>query len=226
MAESLHIAAQRGDLATVEVMVNRGVAVDARWGEKRITSLIVASCSGKNNVAAYLLRHKADPNARDDRDMTALMWAAFCGHMKVVTTLLAAGARVREADGGGTTALHWAAMEGHLPIVTALLAYKANPWAQNATRCTAGDEARWFGNPDVAAVLEEAMRVPSLMQACSKVILHATPPSRLQELPLLPILKRNLEGTIGNNIIIKLVSLPYRYPRPGDSQEHNLSKSY
>ena len=93
----------------------------------------------------------------------------MCGHMKVVTTLLEAGARVGEANHQGNTALHWATVEGHIPIVTALLAYMGQPL--DPERGTAGDHAKRFGQPAVAAVLEEAMGVPSLLQACSKVII-------------------------------------------------------
>ena len=149
MAEGLYNAAVVGDLAKVEEMVTLGVAVDARCGEDRRTPLMAASQHGHNSVVVYLLRHEADPNARDADGWTALMEAACYSNVKVVVSLLQAGARVGEGNRQGYTALHMAASIDNLPTVTALLTYGANPWAQ--------DGIKRFGHPAVAAIIKKSI---------------------------------------------------------------------
>ncbi len=60
----LHIAAQRGDLRTVELLVRAGVDVD-KLGDMECTALHYAKLKGHENVAKFLLAHGASPTKRN-----------------------------------------------------------------------------------------------------------------------------------------------------------------
>jgi dihydropteroate synthase len=67
-----------------------------------------------------LLEHRAEPDARSDRNQTPLAGVAFKGHLDVARLLLAAGADPLADQGGGKTPVMFAAMFGH-PQMVALL---------------------------------------------------------------------------------------------------------
>jgi len=61
----LHIAAMRGDLNTVEVLLRVGDDINRR-GEMGMTALHYARMQGNNEIAEFLLLHGADGTLRDD----------------------------------------------------------------------------------------------------------------------------------------------------------------
>ena len=178
------------DLSRLKDAMGAELRGGAKWGLIGTTPLMAASKDGRIDRVAYLLANHADPHALNINGWTALMDATYEGHVEVAWTLLYSGARARD-EKNDMTALHWAAMQGDLPMVQMLLAYRADPRAEDKEGLKAGDLVRHNGHLAVVAVLEEATRVPSLLQTCMRVILQATPPSRLQELPLPPLIMRN-----------------------------------
>jgi ankyrin repeat protein len=61
----LHIAAQRGDLRTVELLVKAGLDID-QTGDMGCTALHYAKLNGKDDVANFLLSHGASTSIRND----------------------------------------------------------------------------------------------------------------------------------------------------------------
>ena len=90
-AEWLSYAAAVGDLATVRVLLSRGVPVDVR-NHDGATALIGTGVEGQMRVAEYLLAHGADPNARTALGTTSLSAAAEMGHLEVAELLVHHGA--------------------------------------------------------------------------------------------------------------------------------------
>lgn len=81
----LHVAAARGDLATVDLLLEGGANVD-RAEEDGLTALMAAAWTGHLPVVERLLRAGADPNRVGD-GTTALGNAARQGHEAIVALL-------------------------------------------------------------------------------------------------------------------------------------------
>jgi len=90
----LLLAAQNGDVATVEKLLKAGAKVDG---------------GAVSNNQDKLVR------------ITPLFAAAVAGHAAVITVLLKAGAKMNRTRAGGCTPLHVAAQEGHMVAVSVLL---------------------------------------------------------------------------------------------------------
>lgn len=104
----LMIAAIRGSLPAVQALVKRGAAINREgW-----TPLHYA-CSGPDNgVAAWLIAHGAEINARSENGTTPLMMAARYGNGDLVPMLLKAGAEPRAANEQELTAADFAERGG------------------------------------------------------------------------------------------------------------------
>lgn len=104
----LMIAAIKGSLPAVQALVKRGAAINREgW-----TPLHYA-CSGPDNgVAAWLIAHGAQINARSENGTTPLMMAARYGNGDLVPMLLKAGAEPRAANEQELTAADFAQRGG------------------------------------------------------------------------------------------------------------------
>jgi ankyrin repeat protein len=99
----LHQAAARGIIESAKLLAARGVNVDRTnpWG---LTPLHVASFSGQTAVVDWLLRNKADANARTEEGVTPMSFAASeirpdaedenAEYLAVIRTLERAGVKV------------------------------------------------------------------------------------------------------------------------------------
>ncbi|XP_011348829.2 LOW QUALITY PROTEIN: uncharacterized protein LOC105285953 [Ooceraea biroi] len=107
------------DVAKILLTKEANVDIDEAMGG--FTPLHEATENGHLELVNFLLEHKADINARNDRDWTPLHAAAFNGHMEIVDTLILKGADVNAKVINGCTPLHYAAETGHEKIVSILL---------------------------------------------------------------------------------------------------------
>ena len=122
----LNKAAQCGDTARVQQLLDKGVDVNARseaWGR---LPLICAARDNKTNVVEQLLSKGADINAKDCEGWTALALASYRGHAECVKVLLEHGANTEIGTTAGIfydanqpvkTALDLAREQGHAEIV-------------------------------------------------------------------------------------------------------------
>jgi ankyrin repeat protein len=152
----LHVAAQRLDVKTVELLVSHGADVNRRRPDGR-TAHTLAALHGNDEVAAWLLRHgaknelsridrfvaactfgnkaqagsllKEHPNLRNElRPEHHLMMhtPAERGDAQTLETMLQCGFDPNVKDSNGVEALHRASMGGHVEAVKVLLAKGAS----------------------------------------------------------------------------------------------------
>lgn len=101
----LGIAAQNGKVKAAQALVAGGADVNAPVAKGRYTPLMLASISGSNDLATYLINHGAQVNAANPGGVTALMIAAANDHPGVAELLLRSGADVNARSEDGRTAL-------------------------------------------------------------------------------------------------------------------------
>ncbi|HEY3282350.1 MAG TPA: ankyrin repeat domain-containing protein [Armatimonadota bacterium] len=112
-------SALKGDLAACKSLVARRADIQA--GSPFGNALTVASVSGSQDVALWLLSRGARVDAERSDRMTALMAASSSGLDPVVRLILARGAEVNAQDVEGMTALMQAARRGRPGILQQLL---------------------------------------------------------------------------------------------------------
>eukprot|EP00039_Didymoeca_costata_P012096 m.173056 g.173056 ORF g.173056 m.173056 type:complete len:145 (-) comp15380_c0_seq6:4604-5038(-) len=74
--QAIHLAAQQGDIASIEHLLAAGSSIDA-VGDILRTPLHRATLSGHLNVVQFLLERKADPNATDIKEYSPLHSAVY-----------------------------------------------------------------------------------------------------------------------------------------------------
>jgi ankyrin repeat protein len=122
----LHRAAERGDLAAVQRLIQLGADVNVQvrseegysseWGN---TPLHYAAREGHVEVIEFLLDNYANVNATNHRGQSPLHRAVR--HPEAASTLVENLALVDVPDSQGQTPLHWAALAGDGPTTQVLL---------------------------------------------------------------------------------------------------------
>lgn len=166
----LMIAASRGDLELLCILLDSGAEIECRNDEGRtalmrsanaqiteklldagadieakdrhsVNALMLAAVDGKVDVTKTLLAHGADMEERWEAGQTPLIIAAQSGHTNMVELLLEQGADVNALCNMNRSAVHYAAENGHTGSVRRLLSYAANINVQD----TAGDTPLFLG---------------------------------------------------------------------------------
>ncbi len=151
----IHIAAERWDVAMIELLVSHGADIHRRRADGR-TAHTLAALHGNEEIAAWLIAHGAkdelsplerfvsasargdgrtaqamlatDPSLRAElraEDHLLMHVPAERGDAKVLETMLTCGFDPGVKDKDGVTPLHRAAMLGHADAVRVLLAHRA-----------------------------------------------------------------------------------------------------
>lgn len=95
---ALMIAAKRGHLETVRVLLEAGADPNLSLREVTYRALHTAAQEGHNQIVAQLLKYGADINATTQYGETPLISAAFYGRYSTVVLLLEHGADLRLRD--------------------------------------------------------------------------------------------------------------------------------
>uniref|UniRef100_A0A7N6C151 Ankyrin repeat domain 52 n=1 Tax=Anabas testudineus TaxID=64144 RepID=A0A7N6C151_ANATE len=126
---ALHLAARRGFVSCVEVLLKHQASYTLKEHKHKWTALHVAAAEGHVDCLLLLVNGDQSANVIDSSDtqgQTALMMAALGGHTDCVHILLEKGAKADAADRKGFTALHRAAVLGSEDCVSALLEHGAS----------------------------------------------------------------------------------------------------
>lgn len=115
-------AAERGDLATVTILLDKGVDLNTKDGWSG-TPIKYAAVNGHTDIVALLLQRGAGINSRSTSDRTPLMWAANCGRDETVKFLLDNGADLYLKDDEGNTAMMLAVGRGHYSTASIIEEY-------------------------------------------------------------------------------------------------------
>jgi ankyrin repeat protein len=118
---ALYAAAEKGHLASCQVLVDAGADVKMRPSARGLTSLHAAARVGAVGIIDLLLGAGADPNATcTSEHHTPIFYASLGQHTLAVESLLP-HIDPAHLDVYGTSLLHWAAMASTPDIVEAIL---------------------------------------------------------------------------------------------------------
>ncbi len=177
----LHVAAERGFLPLVNLLLDAGAEVDAR-DSNGFTPLIDAAEQGRTLVVRALLLAGAKVNQTNTTGRTALWLAASRGHEETVTYLLNHDADPTLAGADGQAPLHTAAYNGRPGSLRALLARK--PALNNLSRIGTPLHAVAAG-PLLRAIASAQTRsgspaksaiIPTDSAACARLLIGAGAP--------------------------------------------------
>ena len=118
----LHYAAAIGNLGLVKALLARGVPIDIRTGERRITPLLIAAREGNLEAVRELINQGANVYAQDAGDAGALHHAARSGQLDVFKEVAKKVGEYRpEKDKRGFTLLHLAVLSGSVELAKHIL---------------------------------------------------------------------------------------------------------
>ncbi|XAR60579.1 hypothetical protein NMG60_11034011 [Bertholletia excelsa] len=121
--QGLFIAAQFGDLETVEALLERDpILIHQTTVYDRHSALHIAAANGQIEIVSMLLDKSVKPDLLNRNKQTPLMLAAMHGRISCVKKLIEAGANILMFDSShGRTCLHYAAYYGHSDCLQAIL---------------------------------------------------------------------------------------------------------
>lgn len=118
---ALHFAAYFGATDAIAALIASGAAIEAKTKNfLENAPLHAAAAGGRIEAARLLLRHGADPNARQHGRSTPLMTAAFANNRELAELLIARNANVELRNADGKTAADVAASIGNMELAARL----------------------------------------------------------------------------------------------------------
>ena len=147
-ASPLMIAAQKGQLRIVQLLLRRGALIDSATSVSRATPLFAAASVGSLGVVRFLVDSGAKVDFATTNGATPLFAAASAGHHKIVHLLASSGADPNVAvnvqqqgrkKAAPTTPMFTACAKGFTDAVRTLLGFGADP----ARTWTAPDGSTW-----------------------------------------------------------------------------------
>ncbi|KAJ3415098.1 hypothetical protein HDV05_005506 [Chytridiales sp. JEL 0842] len=152
----LHIAASKGHIDIVMLLIDKAGAIVDLADTEQETALLKASYHGNADIVAFLLERSANPGHQDKEGWSALHNCAARGHVKAASLLIEAGADVNITNATGHTPLMTASSNGHVEMVDLLLQSWANPILTNNYNDTAYDLAAQAEESYICELLEHA----------------------------------------------------------------------
>jgi uncharacterized protein len=114
----LHLSAFGGNVATTELLLKKGAAIEARAASKfRNTPLQTALLSNQYATAKILLDHGADALVRQSKGFTPMHESAISGRIDILQLLLDHGAEINSVADNGQTPLAEAIRGKHEDVV-------------------------------------------------------------------------------------------------------------
>lgn len=126
-AQSLSMAAWKGDISKVTKLISKGVDVNLKDDEGR-TALSMASSKGRTDIVELLIDNGADINVIDSDGNTPLLDAVLEYHFETAKLLIDRGADFYAENYAGTTVLN---STGNLELVKYVISKGADVNAKN-----------------------------------------------------------------------------------------------
>lgn len=156
-------AAERGHSRIVTALLAAG----ARHDQKDIfgsTALIYAAKNGHADIVKALITHGAHTDTVNKWGDNALLAATRKGHIKIACALIEAGAALERKDNDCFTALWRACEKGYADIVAALISKSARLDDADHHGKTAHSIALKSGHHEIARMIEQAKKTPSMLE--------------------------------------------------------------
>ncbi|KAK1429310.1 hypothetical protein QVD17_11516 [Tagetes erecta] len=119
LADTLSIAARKGDIRTVKRLLESGVATNES-DQHGWTILHRAAFMGQADIVQILIKKGADIDARDEDGYTPLHCAVETGHAKVIEMIVKNGADVDARTNKGATAMEIAVSLNYTGVIRVL----------------------------------------------------------------------------------------------------------
>jgi len=123
---ALHFAAQNGDLAVVQFLIEHGADIKAQDTVFSRSAIHFAAESGNLDTVKYLTEHGANLLDRDGYGATALHYAAKNNHLDIIKYLVNKKIDYTDKDVRGWSAMHYAADGNGIDVIKYLLAKGLN----------------------------------------------------------------------------------------------------
>ncbi|XP_043464292.1 histone-lysine N-methyltransferase EHMT2 isoform X2 [Leptopilina heterotoma] len=153
---SVHLAAEKGHLSCLHVLIQAGGQVDV-MDKNQLTPLMLAASKGRAEVVRYLIRIGADTTLKGIDGMTALHIAAKSGHLYVCRIILSECKVPRTlidcVDDGGWTSLIWACEFRHTAVARFLIEQKCDPLIRDAEQNIALHWSAFSGSSEITELL-------------------------------------------------------------------------
>ncbi|XP_071138004.1 transient receptor potential cation channel subfamily A member 1 homolog isoform X4 [Mytilus edulis] len=151
--DPLHIAAMKGFLQVLKILIENSADVDSK-NEEEQTPLHLAADNGRTNcVRELLIADHSAANDEDENSNTPLHLAALSGHSKVANLLLTNGADVSARNGSMWTPLDCAAAKGWVKTAKVLLEADSPVDPMDKTKTTPLHLGCRYGHSDVVKLL-------------------------------------------------------------------------
>lgn len=116
--DSIHKAAEYGDVEAVKWYLENGVSINSKDPDYGGAPLHWAASFGHTEVVKLLIQEGADLTLKDSNGATPLHIAADSGQLQVCSILVEENENtLYEADNNGAMPIHMAAVSGHMPII-------------------------------------------------------------------------------------------------------------
>jgi ankyrin repeat protein len=96
---ALQIAANKGQLEIIKMLVEKGAEIDYRHPITKMTALHLAAVDGYEDVVKYLLSKGANPNLKLKGNVSIVRVVRDTGNTKMVEILMAGGAKDEGCEG-------------------------------------------------------------------------------------------------------------------------------
>ncbi|KAL9961098.1 hypothetical protein ACROYT_G029980 [Oculina patagonica] len=156
---SLHDAAEDGDVTKIESLLSRGFSIDSR-AALGSTPLMIAALNDKLQAVEYLLAKGANPSLEDNNGWNLLHWASQGGNPDINELMPSHVPSIDSINNKGVTALMLAARLGKLQAVEYLLEKGANPSLEDNDGWNLLHWASQGGNPVIIELM--LSHVPSI----------------------------------------------------------------
>ena len=154
-AGPLHDAAEKGEVAAVERLLDAGTDVDEP-GRNAETPLVAAALAGQIATAELLIERGADVMARNRGGFTPLHAAAYSGNAEIARLLLDHGAKLEDRKNvSGATPLILAAEENRVEAGKLLISRGADVSIPDRDGFTALTGAWTKGQTEMVRLLKE-----------------------------------------------------------------------